>query len=196
MCFPALVAALPSLSTAFQAIGAVVSTVGAIQQAQAAQDQANYNAAVAENNAKIAEYQAQDAQQRGELEAQRVQREAAQVRGAQRATLAARGLSLGEGTPLSLLEQTEYFGAVDVATARTNAAKEAWANRMQKTNFETEAMSQRATASSINPLMAGASTLLSSSGKVADKWYNMNTPSMGWGSTNASAGSGWGSTYA
>lgn len=201
MCFPAVFAALgasagtaATLANVAQVAGSVFSAVGSMQQAQAAQDQANYNAAVAENNAKIAEYQAQDAQQRGELEAQRVQREAAQVRGAQRATMAARGLSLGEGTPLSLLEQTEYFGAVDTATARTNAAKEAWASRVQKTNYETEAMSNRATARSINPLMAGASSLISGAGKVADKWYSARNT--GFGSTNYSAGSGWGGSFA
>lgn len=191
MCFPAVFAAMgasaataATLTTVTQVAGAAFSAIGSMQQAQAAQDQANYNAQVAENNAKIAEYKAQDAQQRGELEAQKVQREAAQLRGSQRATMAARGLSLGEGTPLSLLEQTDYFSAVDVATARTNAAKEAWADRVQKTNYETEAMSQRATADSINPLFAGASSLMSSAGKVSDKWY-------GFGSSSVNSGSSW-----
>ncbi len=192
MCFPAVFAALgasattaATLSTVAGVAGTAFSAIGAMQQAQAAQDQANYNAVVAENNAKLAEYKAQDAQQRGELEAQKVQREAAQLRGAQRATMAARGLSLSEGTPLSLLEQTDYFSATDVATTRTNAGKEAWANRVQKANFETEAMSNRAAASSINPLMAGATSLISSASKVADKWY---TPSAG---AAVNSGSSW-----
>lgn len=201
MCVPAVFVALgasastaATLATAASVAGTVASTAGAISQAQAAQDQASYSAAVAENNAKIAEYKAQDAQQRGELEAQRVGREAAQLRGAQRATMAARGLSLGEGTPLSLLEQTDYFGAVDTATTRTNAGKEAWANRAQKANFETEAMSGRATAKSISPFMAGASSLISGVGKVADKWYTPSASSLN--ATNYSSGSGWGGNFA
>ncbi len=202
MCFPAAFIALgasastaATLSTVASVAGTAFSAIGAMNQAQAAQDQANYNAAVAENNAKLAEYKAQDAQQRGELEAQKVQREAAQLRGAQRATMAARGLSLGEGTPLSLLEQTDYFSATDVATARTNAAKESWAARVQKANFETEAMSSTNTARSIDPLMAGATSLISSASKVADKWYTPTASVSSGGSWSTSNGGGYGRFY-
>jgi len=176
------------------AIAAVFSAVGAMQQAQAQQDQANYNAAVASNNAKLAEYQAQDAQQRGDIETQKVSREAAQLKGAQRATLAARGLSLGEGTPLSLLEQTDYFGAVDVATSRTNTGKAVWERRVQAQQFESEAAQQRSVAGNINPLFsgvaAGASTFVAAGGTVSPKWYSFGSkPAL-------STGTGWGSSFA
>lgn len=172
------------------AIGAIFSAIGSMQQAQAQQDQANYNAAVASNNAKVAEYQAQDAQQRGDIETQKVAREAAQMKGAQRATLAARGLSLTEGTPLSLLEQSDYFGAVDVATSRTNTNKAVWERRTQAKQFEAEAAQQRSVASGINPLFSGiasgASTFVSAGGTVDKKWYTFGSKPA------VSAGTGWG----
>lgn len=121
--------------------------------------------AVAENNADIAEYKAQDAEQRGEKAAQDARHRGLLVEGAQRASMAARGLDLSEGTPNNILGQTDFFTQSDAATARTNGRKEAWGARAQKANYQMEA-------DSINPGLTLAGSLIGSASKVASKWYS------------------------
>lgn len=169
---------------------AALSAYSAYNQSKAAKEQAEYNSVVASNNAKMAEYQAIDAQQRGEQEAIDLRRKGAAVKADQRATMAARGLSLDAGTPQSLLDQTDYFSASDIATARTNAGKESFAKRSQAYNFQIESNQYKAAADAQNPLMsavaAGASSYAMSSmlGKpdapgVADKWNFWGTSGSG-----------------
>lgn len=137
--------------------------VSALVSANAARVQAQTNQAIARNNQQIAEAQAQDAQRRGEIEAQQAQRRARQVAGQQRATMSARGLDIGEGTPGELIDQTEFFGMQDAQTARFNAAKEAWGARMQGRGYGIQA-------SANDPSAAFTGSLLSSAGSVASKW--------------------------
>lgn len=153
-----------------------LATVGmagmsAYQQASAQKQMANYNAQVANNNAQVAEWQAQDAQRRGEEEAQKVRRNADILKGSQRASMAAKGLDLAEGTAQELQDQTDFFSLTDQGTARSNAAKEAWAKRAQGANFQGEASMQRATARSINPLMSAGTSMMTSAAAVSDRWF-------------------------
>jgi hypothetical protein len=149
--------------TALQAISLGASVGGTVMSAGAAYQQSQANQQIAQNNAKVAEYQAQDIQRRGEEDAQVVQRKAAALKSSQRVNLASKGLDLGYGTAADLQDQTDFFAQSDVATVRTNAAKDAWGKRAMGANYRAEANAQ-------NPLMAGAGTLLSGAGQVADKW--------------------------
>lgn len=122
--------------------------------------QAKTNKAIAENNAEVADINAESAKRQGELDAQKVRRQGKQLEGTQRASYAARGLDLGEGTPSDVLEQTDFFTQSDEVTARNNAAKNAWA-------IKRGGVSERLKADGINPGM----TLLGDSLGVASKWY-------------------------
>jgi len=159
-----------------------VSAYGAHEQAQAQRHLANYNARIADNNATLAEYEAQDATRRGDEEAAAIRRNADMLKGSQRASMAAKGLDLAEGTAAELQDQTEFFALTDMATAKNNAARQAWGYRSQGLNYSNEAGKQRAISDSINPMMAAGTTLLTGAGAVASKWYS---PSVGLGSQNA-----------
>lgn len=163
-------------TTMLMAAGLGAQVFGSYQQAQAQRAQASYNARVAENNAVTAEYQAQDAKRRGDEEAAAIRRNADMLKGSQRASMAAKGLDLAEGTAQELQDQTDFFSMVDQTTARNNAAKDAWAARVQGANFRSSAAASRATARSISPVGAGFTTLLSGAGTVADKWYTSSKP--------------------
>jgi hypothetical protein len=202
-------------------VGTVINVMGAMDQSQANQDAANYqaqvsaqnaqlqrqnaetsrqlaeyNAAVTRNNAEYARRQAEDAISKGEDTVQDQRRKVAALKGTQVSTMAAHGLSLSEGTPFQILEETDLFGMLDEMTIRENAQKVSWAKRMEAYNFDAQAkgidlsgnadftskMRQAdmyssessmlsSKASSINPLMAGAGALFSGAGAVADKWY-------------------------
>jgi hypothetical protein len=191
---------------------AVISAYSAYSQSKAAQQQAEYNAIVADNNAKMAEYQAADALARGEQDAINVRRKAAAIKADQRTTMAARGLDLGAGTPLDLLDQTDYFGAQDVATARGNAGKEAYALRAQGNNFSTQAAASRAAADAQSPLLSAAlggaqgwatgkmisggftspktdTSLIGGGSSVNPKWMTDSGVSSGWSSAKGASSS-------
>lgn len=126
--------------------------------------QARMQKNAAQQNAKLAEYGAADAQRRGTLELYKVRRNAAQVKGAQRASMAARGLDLTEGSPLDILTETDYFSKLDENTTKDNTAKEVYGFRTQGANYG-------ALASSINPWLEAGGSGLASAGAVASKWY-------------------------
>jgi hypothetical protein len=152
--------------TTIAAIGAGMQVLSSVQQGQAKEEQANYEAGVARNNQITAGYAADDALRRGELEAQRVQRQASQLTGTQRASYAAKGMDITEGTPGDVIDQTNFFGQVDANTARYNGKVEAWQKKTQAQNFgaQADAASSRASGA-----MAGS--LLSGAGSVASSWY-------------------------
>lgn len=151
---------MQGISLALSAGSAVLGAAGAYQQSSMAKK-------VAEVNASTAEMNAQDAQRRGEQDAQRIARQGRQVQGQQRAALSARGIDIGEGTGADLIDQTDFFSLADQATARDNAAKEAWNYRAQRNSYQAQADAQK-------PGMAAFSSLLGSAGSVADKWYRFS----------------------
>lgn len=191
MCVPAIAAALPAVFGSAAATGATaaaattaaagtaataaglttaqmvslgLSAAGTGLSAVGAYNQARTGKAVAEANAQNAELQAQDALRRGEKDAQEIQRRAASFKSSQRVSLAAKGLDLGYGTAADLQDQTDFFSQQDVATARTNARKEAWNLRAQRNNYQMEAAASR-------PWMSSGGTLLAGAGQVASRWY-------------------------
>jgi hypothetical protein len=91
------------------AASTVLSAGAQYQQGQVAKQ-------VGRNNQIMAEYAAQDALRRGEEDAQKVRQQADQLKGRQRALMAAKGLDLTEGTPADILDQTDFFGQTDIAT--------------------------------------------------------------------------------
>ena len=162
MCEPATIAAISTFvasnATAITVAGGVMSAAAAYQSADAQKKTAQYNAQVAET-------QALDATRRGDQEASRVQREARLAQGAQRTGFAAKGLDItGDSSVSAAIDQTAFFGELDAITARKNAEKEAWNLRARKSGYEAEARNAQ-------PGMAAATSLLSSAGSVASKWY-------------------------
>ena len=164
MCEPATITAATTWAAANAGtIAAVSATAAAGVSAYSMYQQQSVAKAVAQNNAAMAEISAQDALRRGEKDVQETQRRAAMLKGAQRSSMAAKGLDLGEGTAAQLQDQTDFFAATDVATQRENARRDAQGFRSQGANY-------RAQASSYTPGLAATASLLNSTGPVADRW--------------------------
>ena len=139
--------------------------VSALTTAYAAQQQAKTNQEIANNNVAIADAQADDAKARGEQQAIDAQRKARMVASAQRAAYSARGLDISVGTPADVIEQTDFFGQADAATARTNANKEAWGDKMKGRGYGIQAAAN-------DPNNALFGSLLGSAPAVANRWYS------------------------
>lgn len=137
---------------------------GQYQQGQVAKQ-------VGRNNQIMAEYAAQDALRRGDEEANKLRQRGAQIKGAQRASMAAKGLDLGVGTSAELIDQTDFFAETDQATARSNAQRSAWSARAGGANARAQG-----DAAATQGNLAAFSTVLGTAGQVAGKWYEYNPP--------------------
>lgn len=150
---------------------AATSTYGALQQANAQKLEANYQAQIAANNALIARQQRADALNRGEIDAQNAMRQQAQLIGQQRASLAANGVDVTQGSAVDILASTKFLGAQDVATIQSNAAREAWGYTVQENNYMSESQLNKWRSELINPSVqgsiAGVGSLLSSASSYA-----------------------------
>jgi hypothetical protein len=162
---------LSMMSTGMMVAGTVSQGMAARNQSQATQQAYSYQAAVSANNAKLAEWQAQDALRRGATSEQQQRLKTAQLRGAQRARLAASGVAIDEGSALNTLLDTDFMGEQDAMTIRDNSKKEAWGARVQAGNYASDSSMLLNRADAENPNGAMFGTLLTGAGNVADSWY-------------------------
>lgn len=136
-------------TTAVSLLVGAQSITGAIsdqQQAGAVLSSGRYNQNLANWNATIADKNATDAERRGQIAANRQRSQTRQTVGAQRAALAAQGLSLDSGTAVDLQADTSYFGELDALTIRNNAAREAWGYTSQATDLRAQGRQVRSQA--------------------------------------------------
>lgn len=150
-----------------QAASGAYKTVGSYFAAGAEKSAYKAQAGLAGTNAKLAEINAQLSIREGQFREQQSRLKTAQVKGSQRAAMAANGIDIGGSTTaLALLTSTDVMGEVEANSIAANAAREAWGYRTQAVNAQNEAIMRRATAKSINPWMSGATTLLTDATSV------------------------------
>lgn len=154
--------------------GELMKVFGAYKDAKARQASYRYSSRVAANNAMLAEWAAKDAYRRGEEAKADIQRKAAALKGTQRASLAARGIDLGEGSALDILTSTDVMKEGDVGRAGLNAEREAWGHRVRASNYRDEAGMLESAAENTNPFMSAAGALLTGATSVASTWYRYN----------------------
>jgi hypothetical protein len=159
--------------------GGVMGAVGNYYQGRAARRNMETQAYIEENNATLADWMQRDALERGQRAEQKVRGRVAQVKGSQRARLAANGVVLGEGSALDILTSTDVQGEADALAARYQGEREGWAYGEQARNHRNNATLMRGGASGINPAGMGFSSLLTSAGTVADRWYRWKERSDG-----------------
>lgn len=114
--------------TGLQATGTMLN---ANSQARAMQAQGEYAQRMSNVNANFTDIQAQDAIRRGDKSAQRLGLQTRQLIGAQRAAAAGGGVEVNSGSPLQLQADAAALSAMDQATIRNNAWKEAMGLKME-----------------------------------------------------------------
>lgn len=160
-----------NLLALFAGASAGVQAAGAAQSARANRTSLGFQADVADQNAKLAELQAQSILLRGQQVEQDVLAKGRTLAGDQRATMAANGVDLTEGSPLDILVSTEAATQRDAARTRDNAAQDAWAARVQGTNYRNQASAARSGMSQFSPGRAFGTSLLTSGTQLAARWY-------------------------
>lgn len=164
-----------TIAMGVMAVGAGMSAYGSYQSSKANKAAMSYQAGVSANNAQIAEWQAQDALQRGQTAEGQSRLRTAQLKGSQRARLAANGVALDEGSALNVLNDTDYQGEQDALTIRNNASKEAWAYRNQASGMTSDSLLLQGQSDATSPAAAGFGSLLTGAGSVASSWYRYNS---------------------
>lgn len=158
------------------AFGAGYATMGAYRQAQAEKAATEYKAKIAANNAKLLEMRSQDAIATGQQQVAQQQLKTRQLRDAQIASAAARGVDIGEGSPLRTISDTEFMGSIDALTIGDNVKKEVVALRNEAANATANASLFTTTAKNINPLKSALGTALTTGAAVADRWVKYAEP--------------------
>lgn len=143
-------------------------------------------------NADLAESDAQQILLAGEREAGKISRAYGRAKSSNRASMAARGVQLGEGSTAEVDASIELAKQVDMLTINANRTRAAAAARMQRTNYmnqalmsgvsasnvatmgEISASNLASSASSISPFGQAFSSLLGNAGAVANTWYRDN----------------------
>lgn len=169
-----------------QVLGMITQTAGSYKKSSGEQQGYEYQSKIARNNADITEQQAHDAMLRGQQTENNVRTRTANLKGSQRASLAARGIDLGVGSALNILTDTDFMGERDALIARDNANKEVWGLRTQAQNYQSNADMLAWRSGQQDPVMDAAGTFLTGAGRVASSWYSMRNAKTGY----SGAGSG------
>lgn len=135
-------------------IAAGVSAVGTGFSAIQASQQAKYQSKVADRNADLANEAAQNEQQNTRMAALDHYRKQAQLKGQQRAALAANGVDLSFGNAADLQGDTEMLGNEDVTRLYAQGSQRARGFEVEASNFSGEAAAKRQ--ASTGALIGGA----------------------------------------
>lgn len=174
--------ALPMIAAAGAIGSAGLSAYGAIQGGRATRDAQNYKAAVAMNNKVVAEQNAEGAINAGVAKGQAQGLKGRAVGGAIKAKQAASGVDVNSGSNVDVQEAQAEQSRLDVETVLHNADLAAYGYRTQATNFEAEAVMDKAAgeqAEKAGYIKAGTS-LLGAASSLGWKWGGMGengTPS-------------------
>lgn len=154
-----------------QGAGLGLSALAAFQGAQSSKLTLQGTADIADINARMLESTAQSTLLTGQREEQKSRIATANLKGKQRAALAANGVDLGVGSAENVLTTIDVMGEVDANTIAANAVMSAWGYRTQAVNETNKARSARTAASAISPESAAFTSLIGGSGQVASSWY-------------------------
>lgn len=168
--------------------GAANSAVGAYNSARSSKISLGLQANLAEINARMSESAAQQTLLSGQREEQKSMIATANMKGAQRASMAANGIALGEGTANQVVTSTDVIGEIDANTLHANAVRSAWGYRIQGVNQTNQALTSRSAADTINPGMSAATSLVGSAASVASSWYAMKNAGVGSAAPTTAAG--------
>lgn len=143
-------------------------------------------------NAGLAENDAQQILLAGEREAGQISRRYGRAKSANQASMAARGVQLGVGSAAEVEASIELAKEQDMLTINANRVRAAESARMQRTNFQTQALMSgvsaanvagagaisannlETSANSISPFGGMFTSLLGNAGAVANTWYRDN----------------------
>jgi len=149
------------------AVSLVAGYQSTLQSGQLKQSSLRGSAAQARQSAEYARIQATHDILAGQAQEQQLYMKGAQVKGAQLAALGASGVDMSSGTAIDQLTSTDVLNRIDVATTHDNAARSAWAARVQAQNLDQQARYNDWAASNMNPERDATMGAVSQIGQIA-----------------------------
>jgi len=149
--------------------GGLISAKGQLDAGKAAKARGDFQSQVLKNNAAFREQQADDAIDRGKVSVQRTQTAFAQLMGTQRATLAANGILVDDGSAAILVAQSAGIGRQEELDIELNAEREAMALLMDASNLTNQATLAKTAGENAKQAskLAAVGSLLGAGGRVA-----------------------------
>lgn len=165
-------------------MGGVNTAVGSYFAAEAQRYQSKsqaltlgYEADMASINARSAEYTAEGYLESGKSQIQSLTLRAGQEKASATASMASRGLALGEGSAQEFTASQDIVKDISMYTINSNATREAAQARTQAANYQNQSLMDRTgavnanlSASSISPFSVMTSSLISTASSVASQW--------------------------
>ena len=128
------------------------------------QSQAN----IARLNAQMMEFNAQQRLRSAEKDQVRLTMQAGQVKGSQKAAIAANGLATNEGSAVEVLSSTDIIKEIDSNQIKENAQRDYWGMRMQAAGYEGQALQLEAGQQSAG--LNFGTTLLQGASQIANRY--------------------------
>jgi len=113
---------------------AAVSFVSAYTQSVAMGEQAKQEELIAQNNASMAKIRIEQIKKQGDQEIAKFRGQGAQLKGTQKAAIAASGVDINYGSALQTQEQTEMLLMEDEQRMKNNIALQAWGFKTESVN--------------------------------------------------------------
>lgn len=154
-----------------QTAGAVSGAIGGFYSAKMTKRQLAFEADMSRINGRMAELGARTALENGQKQVAGLTMQAGQLKSRQRASMAANGIDLGEGSAAEIQASTELMKELDKQTIEANAVRSAWGYRTEAANLQSSALMKEGSAAGISPALAGASSLMTGASQVASSWY-------------------------
>lgn len=182
-------ASYASMETGFGLGGALMSGLSAYYAAKSQkrvaafnEDMAGIQNRIAQMNARFDERTARAILQSGQQAQGQIGLQAGKVKSSQRASQAARGLTMGVGSAAEEIATTDIMAATDKLTIDMDTTRKAWAARMQGVNAEWDGINalnsarMSSAAAPVSPALAGFNTLLSGAQGVSASWLRRTAP--------------------
>lgn len=115
-------------------LNGISSMVGSYSQMQALKAQDEHQIKMARMNEALAAFNAQITIEKGNEDANALLRKAGQLKGKQKAALAAQGIDISSGSAADILRETDTNAAIDALTIRNNAWRQAWGFGVESAN--------------------------------------------------------------
>lgn len=120
---------------------------------------AMFQSGISAMNARNAEANAQYILQAGQKEVAKITLRAGKIKSAQTASMAARGIALGEGSAAEVTATTDFMKESDALTINANSVRSAAAQRIQAANFEAQSRMQGVAAETLKTQATGMTSI-------------------------------------
>lgn len=168
-----------SLSFIGSVAGGISSAIGARYRTKSLISQYGYQAQLAKIDQASANLAAESELLAGNRQIGALTRKVGQIKGAQRARLAASGVSLQSGSAQDILNSTDVMKELDKQNIFISAVGRAGAARMRGVASGSRATGYQTAADYLSPGRATVSSLLGSFGSIADSWYKLSAARSG-----------------